>query len=84
MDSNYIASYLYDFVASKIDIANMIGLVGGIFYENYPGGTGLLNGSVFGRLAGICLFASLIGQLVILPATIALFRKIVPKRAKPA
>uniref|UniRef100_UPI0038BDA868 FAD-binding protein n=1 Tax=Novosphingobium sp. TaxID=1874826 RepID=UPI0038BDA868 len=27
-------------------------LVGGIFYENYPGGTGLLNGSVFGRLAG--------------------------------
>ena len=32
MDSNYIASYLYDFVASKIDIANMIGLVGGIFY----------------------------------------------------
>lgn len=33
----------------------------------------------FGRLAGICLFASLIGQLVILPATIALFRKIRPK-----
>ena len=27
-------------------------LVGGIFFENYPGGTGLLNGSVFGRLAG--------------------------------
>ena len=27
-------------------------LVGGLFYENYPGGTGLLNGSVFGRLAG--------------------------------
>ena len=27
-------------------------LVGGIFYQNYPGGTGLLNGSVFGRLAG--------------------------------
>lgn len=27
-------------------------LVGGIFYENYPGGTGLLNGSVFGRLSG--------------------------------
>jgi tricarballylate dehydrogenase len=27
-------------------------LVGGLFYQNYPGGTGLLNGSVFGRLAG--------------------------------
>jgi tricarballylate dehydrogenase len=27
-------------------------LVGGIFYFNYPGGTGLTSGSVFGRLAG--------------------------------
>ena len=27
-------------------------LVGGIFFQNYPGGTGLLNGSVFGRLSG--------------------------------
>jgi tricarballylate dehydrogenase len=27
-------------------------LVGGLFYENYPGGTGLMAGSVFGRLAG--------------------------------
>lgn len=27
-------------------------LVGGLFFQNYPGGTGLLNGSVFGRLAG--------------------------------
>ena len=27
-------------------------LVGGIFYFNYPGGTGLSNGSVFGRIAG--------------------------------
>ncbi|MEM9012089.1 MAG: FAD-dependent tricarballylate dehydrogenase TcuA [Pseudomonadota bacterium] len=27
-------------------------LVGGVFYFNYPGGTGLLNGAVFGRLAG--------------------------------
>jgi predicted RND superfamily exporter protein len=33
---------------------------------------------LFGRLAGICLFASLIGQLVILPATIALYRRIWP------
>ncbi|MEK9723054.1 MAG: FAD-dependent tricarballylate dehydrogenase TcuA [Rhodospirillaceae bacterium] len=27
-------------------------LVGGVFYFNYPGGTGLTNGLVFGRLAG--------------------------------
>ena len=27
-------------------------LVGGLFYFNYPGGTGLLSGSVFGRQAG--------------------------------
>ena len=27
-------------------------LVGGVFYFNYPGGTGLMSGSVFGRLAG--------------------------------
>ena len=27
-------------------------LVGGIFYHNYPGGSGLTNGSVFGRIAG--------------------------------
>ena len=27
-------------------------LVGGIFYFNYPGGTGLTSGSVFGRQAG--------------------------------
>jgi tricarballylate dehydrogenase len=27
-------------------------LVGGIFYFNYPGGTGLTNGAVFGRIAG--------------------------------
>jgi predicted RND superfamily exporter protein len=35
---------------------------------------------LFGRLAGLCLFASLIGQLVILPATIALFRRYFPYR----
>jgi predicted RND superfamily exporter protein len=33
---------------------------------------------LFGRLAGLCLFASLVGQLVILPATIALFRRYFP------
>lgn len=27
-------------------------LVGGLFYENYPGGSGLMAGSVFGKLAG--------------------------------
>lgn len=28
-------------------------LVGGIFYFNYPGGSGLTSGSVFGRIAGV-------------------------------
>ena len=27
-------------------------LVGGLFYGNYPGGTGLTSGAVFGRIAG--------------------------------
>lgn len=27
-------------------------LVGGLFYFNYPGGTGLMSGAIFGRLAG--------------------------------
>ena len=27
-------------------------LVGGLFYFNYPGGTGLMAGSVFGKIAG--------------------------------
>lgn len=27
-------------------------MVGGLFYHNYPGGTGLMNGAVFGRRAG--------------------------------
>jgi tricarballylate dehydrogenase len=27
-------------------------LVGGLFYHNYPGGTGLMSGSVFGKTAG--------------------------------
>jgi tricarballylate dehydrogenase len=27
-------------------------LVGGLFYFNYPGGSGLMAGSVFGRIAG--------------------------------
>jgi tricarballylate dehydrogenase len=28
-------------------------LVGGIFFHNYPGGTGLMSGAVFGRRAGV-------------------------------
>ncbi len=41
-----------------VDLAPIRGLyaagemVGGLFYENYPGGTGLMAGAVFGRLAG--------------------------------
>lgn len=27
-------------------------MVGGLFYHNYPGGTGLMSGAVFGRIAG--------------------------------
>jgi len=27
-------------------------LVGGLFYFNYPGGSGLTSGAVFGRVAG--------------------------------
>jgi len=27
-------------------------LVGGLFYNNYPGGTGLMSGAVFGKIAG--------------------------------
>ena len=29
-------------------------VVGGIFYSNYPAGTGLVSGTVFGRIAGAC------------------------------
>jgi len=39
---------------------------------------------LFGRLAGLCLFASLVGQLVILPATIALFRRYFPYKPPAA
>jgi succinate dehydrogenase/fumarate reductase flavoprotein subunit len=28
-------------------------MVSGLFYENYPGGSGLTSGAVFGRKAGI-------------------------------
>jgi tricarballylate dehydrogenase len=28
-------------------------MVGGIFYFNYPSGTGLVSGAVFGKIAGL-------------------------------
>lgn len=43
-------------------------LVGGIFYFNYPGGTGLTNGSVFGRIAGTTAGAQALGRV---PQTIS-------------
>ncbi len=36
---------------------------------------------LFGQLTAVCLFSSLIGQLVILPATIALFRRYFPRKS---
>jgi len=36
---------------------------------------------LFGELAGVCLFASLIGQLVILPAVLMVGRKLLPRRS---
>lgn len=37
-------------------------LVGGLFVENYPGGSGLMAGTVFGRLAGNSAAAFVTGQ----------------------
>jgi len=39
-------------------------LVGGLFYFNYPGGTGLMAGAVFGRLAGTTAGAIATGRTV--------------------
>jgi tricarballylate dehydrogenase len=36
-------------------------MVGGLFYENYPGGTGLMAGAVFGRLAGTSAGRAVVG-----------------------
>ena len=36
---------------------------------------------LFGRLTAVCLFASLVAQLFILPASVAMFRRIWPRRA---
>jgi tricarballylate dehydrogenase len=37
-------------------------LVGGLFYHNYPGGTGLTSGAVFGRIAGASAARSACGS----------------------
>ena len=37
-------------------------LVGGLFYFNYPGGTGLMAGAVFGRLAGDSAAEAAVGK----------------------
>lgn len=37
---------------------------------------------LFGTLAAVCLFASLVGQLVILPAAVSLYRRWLPRRPK--
>jgi len=37
-------------------------LVGGIFYHNYPGGTGLTSGAVFGKIAGASAAAYVKGK----------------------
>lgn len=39
---------------------------------------------LFGELASVCLFVSLVCQLVVLPATIALYRRYFPRKVKPA
>lgn len=36
-------------------------MVGGIFYHNYPGGTGLMSGAVFGRTAGTAAAQAALG-----------------------
>jgi tricarballylate dehydrogenase len=52
-----------------VDLAPIGGLyaagemVGGLFYENYPGGTGLTAGAVFGRIAGASAGAAAITGL---------------------
>jgi hypothetical protein len=38
---------------------------------------------LFGELAGVCLFASLIGQLVILPSVLMVGRRLLPRRTNP-
>jgi tricarballylate dehydrogenase len=44
-------------------------LVGGLFYFNYPGGTGLTSGSVFGRIAGTAAARHAVAPAATTPAT---------------
>ena len=37
-------------------------LVGGLFYHNYPGGSGLMAGAVFGKIAGESAAADVVGR----------------------
>jgi tricarballylate dehydrogenase len=43
-----------DLVMADYDVVVVAGgeMVGGLFHGNYPGGTGLMAGAVFGRIAG--------------------------------
>ena len=41
-------------------------LVGGLFFHNYPGGTGLLSGAVFGRISGTSAAASCVSAPTVL------------------
>jgi succinate dehydrogenase/fumarate reductase flavoprotein subunit len=43
-----------DFVMADYDVVVVAcgEMVGGLFHGNYPGGTGLMAGAVFGRIAG--------------------------------
>ena len=44
-------------------------LVGGLFYFNYPGGTGLMSGAVFGRLSGSSAAEAVLAQKSERPAS---------------
>jgi tricarballylate dehydrogenase len=46
-------------------------LVGGLFYFNYPGGTGLTSGAVFGRIAGTSAGAAAAGAVLETPTAAA-------------
>ncbi|SER70601.1 FAD-dependent tricarballylate dehydrogenase TcuA [Psychrobacillus sp. OK032] len=37
-------------------------MIGGIFYENYPGGSGLMSGAVYGKLAGTSAAQYILGK----------------------
>src|SRR2546423_1796886 len=50
---NSVEGQVLDRIGAPVERLYAAGeLVGGLFYHNYPGGSGLMAGSVFGRLAG--------------------------------